>query len=138
MYNHLCKFGFKSRYCTNDAIVQLVDEIFYSFKKQQFTLGVFIDLSKRFDTLNHLNLLKKLKYGIPDKSLAWFESYLSNRNQYNEIDENSKTDLTYVTCSVSQGSIVGPRLFLVYVNDLTNGSRLLDTIKFADDTNLFR
>ena len=63
--------------------------------------------------------------------------YLSNRKQYIEIGENSKTDLKYVTCGVPQGSILGPLLFLVYVNDLPSGSRLLDPIMFADDTNLF-
>ena len=76
-------------------------------------------------------------YGITDKNLAWFESYLSNRKQYIEICENSKTDLKYVTCGVPQGSIIGPLLFLVYVNYLPNASRLLDPIMFADDTNLF-
>ena len=95
-------------------------------------------MSKAFDTVDHSILLKKLKlYGITDKNLAWFESYLSNRKQYIQIGENSKTDLKYVTCGVPQGSILGPLLFLVYVNDLPNASRLLDPIMFADDTNLF-
>ena len=76
-------------------------------------------------------------YGITDKNLAWFESYLSYIKQYIEIGENSKTDLKYVTCGVPQGSILEPLLFLVYVNDLPNASRLLDPIMFADDTNLF-
>ena len=121
----------------NDGIVQLVDKIFDSFEKEQFTLGVFIDLSKAFDIVDHSILLKKLKfYGITDKNLAWFESYLSNRKQYIEIGENSKTDLKYVTCGVPQGSILGRLLFLAYVNDLPNASRLLDPIMFADDTNL--
>ena len=149
MYNRLYKylkenilyekqFGFQCGHSTNDAIVQLVDKIFDSFEKEQFTLGVFIDLSKAFDTVDHSILLKKLKfYGITDKNLAWFESYLSNRKQYIEIGENSKTDLKYVTCGVPQESILGPLLFLVYVNDLPNASRLLDPIMFADDTNLF-
>ena len=95
-------------------------------------------MSRVFDTVDHSILLKKLKlYGITDKNLAWFESYLSNRNQYIQIGENSKTDLKYVTCGVPQRSILGPLLFLVYVNDLPNASRLLDPIMFADDTNLF-
>ena len=113
MYNRLYKylkennilyekqFGFQSGYSTNDAIIQLVDKIFYSFEKEQFTLGVFIDLSKVFDTVDHSILLKKLKfYGITDKNLAWFESCLSNRMLYIEIGEDSKTGLKYVTCGV--------------------------------------
>ena len=119
------------------AIVRLVDKIFDSFEKEQFTLGVFIDLPKAFDTVDHSILLKKLKlFGVTDKNLAWFQSYLSNRKQYIEIGENSKTDPKYVTCGVPQGSILGPLLFLVYVNGLPNAPRLLDPIMFADDTNL--
>ena len=76
-------------------------------------------------------------YSITDKNLHRFESYLCNRKQYIQIGENSKTDLKYVTCGVPQGSILGPLLFLVYVNDLPNASRLLDPIMFANDTNLF-
>ena len=94
MYNRLYKylkennilyekqFEFQSGYSTNDAIAQLVDKIFGSFEKEQFTLGVFIDLSKAFDTVDHSILLKKLKfYDITDKNLAWFKSYLSDRKQ---------------------------------------------------------
>ena len=91
-----------------------------------------------FDAVDHSILLKKLKlYGITDKNFAWFESYLSNRKQYIEIGENSKTDLKYVTCLVPQGSILEPLLFLVYVKDLPNASRLLDPIMFVDHTNIF-
>ena len=127
------RFSFQVGYSTSDAIVQLVDKIFDSFEKEQFTLGVFIDLSKAFDTVDHSILLKKLKiYGITGKNLAWFQSYLSDTNQCIEIGENSKTDRKYVTCGVPKDL-----LFLVYVNDLANASRSLDPIMFADDTNLF-
>ena len=150
MYNRLYKYlkennilyekqlGFQGGYSTRDAIVQLVDKTFDSFEKEQFTLEVFIDLSKAFDTVDRSILLKKLKlYGITDKNLAWFQSYLSNRKQYIEIGENSKTDPKYVTCGVPQGSFLGPLLFLVYDKDLQNASSLLDPILFADDTKLF-
>ena len=151
MYNRLYKyskennilyekqFGFQIRYSTNDATVLLVNKIFDSFEKEQFTLGVFIDLSKALDTVDLDSILQKnLKiYGISDKNLAWFESHLSNRKQYIEIGENSKTDLKYVTCGLHQGSILVPLRFLVYVNNLPNASRLLDPSMFADDTNLF-
>ena len=132
------QFGFQSGYFTNDAIVQLVDKIFDYFEKEQFTLEVFTDLSKPFDTVDHSIFLKKLKfYGITDKNLAWFESYLSNRKQYIQIGENSKTDFKYVTCGIPQRSVLGSLLFLVYINDLPTASRLLDLIMFANDTNLF-
>ena len=76
------KLGFQIRYSTNDAIVQLVYKICGSFEKGPFTLGVFIDLSKVFDGVEHFILLKKIElYGITDKNFAWFESYLSNRKQ---------------------------------------------------------
>ena len=76
-------------------------------------------------------------YGITDKILAWFESYLSNRRQYIQIGENRKTYVKYVTCGVLQGSILGPLLVLVSVNDLPSASSLSDPIMFDDDTTLF-
>ena len=101
----------------------------FFFEKEQFTLVVFIDLPKTFNTIDHSTLLKKLTlYSTTDKNVAWFESYLSNRKQYIQKDENSKKDLTYVTCVVTQGSILGPLLFLVYVNDLPNASCLLNQL----------
>ena len=126
------------RISTSDAFVQLFKQMFDSFEKDQLTLGVFIDLSKVFHTVDHSILLKKLKLcGITNKNLAWFQSYLSSRKQYIGIDESSKTDIKYVSCSVPQGSILGPLLFLVYVNKLSNACRSLDQIMFAHDTNLF-
>ena len=93
---------------------------------------------KAFDTGDHSILLRKLElYGITDRNYAWIASYLSNRLKYIQIDENSKTEYCVVKCGVPQGSILGPLLFLLYVNDLKNASSVLDPIMFADDTNLF-
>ena len=75
-------------------------------------------------------------YGITDRNYAWIKSYLSNRLQYIQIDENSRTEFCVVKCGVPQGSILGSLLFLLYVNDLKNASSVLDPIVFADDTNL--
>ena len=150
MYNRLQKylkdqnilydkqFGFRTGHSTEHAIAQLVDQIYEAFEKNEYTLGVFIDLSKAFDTVDHSILLKKLElYGITDRNYAWIKSYLSNRLQYIQIDENSRTEFCVVKCGVPQGSILGPLLFLLYVNDLKNASSVLDPIMFADDTNLF-
>ena len=94
------QFGFQRGY-SNNVIIQLFDKMFDFFEKEQFILGVFISLSKTFDTVDHSILLKKIKpYGIIEKSLTWFESYASSRNQYINIDESSKSDLIYVTFGV--------------------------------------
>ena len=132
------QFGFQTAHSTEHAIVQLVDQILESFEYNKYTLGVFIDLSKAFDTVDHSILLKKLElYGITDRNHPWFKNYLSNRKQFIQINNEENTELETITCGVSQGSILGPLLFLLYVNDLKNASNLLDPIMYADDTNLF-
>ena len=113
----------------------MVDQIYEAFEKNEYTLGVFIDLSKAFDTINHSILLRQLQlYGTTDRNYAWIESYLSNRLQYIQVDENCRTEYFVVKFGVPQGSILGPLLFLLYVNDLKNASSVLDTIMFADET----
>ena len=131
------QFGFKSGHSTNHAIIHLVHEIFKAFDENKFTLGVFIDLSKAFDTVDHNILLHKLKnYGVVNNNLLWFKIYLTNRKQYISFND-SKTDLATISCGVPQGSILGPLLFLIYLNDLSKFSNILNSILFADDTNLF-
>jgi hypothetical protein len=104
---------------------------------KNFSLGIFFDLSKAFDTVNHKILIKKLEYyGFRGVCNSWFLDYLSSRSQYVYF-KGQKSVALDVTCSVPQGSILGPLLFLLYINDLSMTSSVFKFILFADDTNVF-
>ena len=119
------------------ALIEFTNKISKVFENGELLLGVFLDLSKAFDCIDHCILFKKLEYyGIRGVTRDWFESYLSNRNQYTFID-NFKSDELPMRVGVPQGSVLGPLLFLIFINDLQFVSSRLFSILFADDTNLF-
>ena len=100
------------------------------------SLGIFLDLSKAFDTLSHDILLDKLyAYGIRGLGNSWIKNYLSGRKQYVSYN-NTNSAFNDIVCGVPQGSILGPLLFLLYINDLPLSSPSSHFIIFADDTNI--
>ena len=131
------QYGFRKGHSTVHALVELVDKIRNSVDKGEMTCGIFVDLSKAFDTVNHKILLSKLDhYGFRGKTNKLLESYLTNRKQYVQIG-NAKSKCKPITCGVPQGSVLGPLLFLIYINDLPNSCPDGNTRIFADDTTIF-
>ena len=114
-----------------------MDRVISALNDKFLPISIFMDLSKAFDTLDHDILLGKLRYyGINGTSLDWFRSYLSNRKQYVEIN-NERSSCLDIKTGVPQGSILGPLLFLIFMNDKPNVSQAFRFILYADDTNSF-
>ena len=130
----MCSFTKTSTYM---AIIEMFDKISAAIDNGEYPIGIFIDLSKAFDTINHSILLDKLEYyGIRGFALKWFESNLHSRQQYVFLDGASSVT-SHINCGVPQGSILGPLLFILYINDIAKCSDILRLILFADDTNIF-
>ena len=137
LYNH--QYGFRPGHNTNQPLVHILKHIYDGFNKEnsEFTIGIFLDLKKAFDTVEHSILLEKLShYGFRGITNTWFKNYLMDRTQYVSID-NVQSKVTSVSCGVPQGSVLGPILFLLYINDLPESTHFFSSL-FADDTCLFK
>ncbi len=131
------QYGFRKKHSTFHALAHATENIYRSLDKKLHTLGIFVDYSKAFDTVSHSILLDKLSiYGIKGNMLQLMNSYLSDRKQYVYYGGQSSS-LLDVKIGVPQGSVLGPLLFILFVNDISNVSDLAKFILFADDLNLF-
>ena len=134
LYKH--QYGFRKNHSTCMALIHLVDKIISAQEKGDFVCSIFLDFSKAFDTIDHSILLAKLhKYGIHMDAHKWLTNYISHRTQFVCI-KGCFSNKAQLHCGVPQGSILGPLLFLIYINDLCNISKIFSPIMFADDTTL--
>ena len=147
VYNQLLKYFTDNNFLTDQyrfrslhspvlASLELIDRVFQHLDTGQLPLSVFSELSKAFDTFNYLDLLNILKcYGISNTPLKWFESYLYGRQQFVDFD-GAASNTAMINTGVLQGSILGPLLFISYMNDIHMVSKNFSVILDADDANL--
>jgi len=112
------QFGFRKIFSTTLALIEVIDNLIQNMENGNTSVRVYLDLQKAFDTVNHQILLAKMNnYGVRGTVHDWFTSYLTNRKQHTVIGQ-SQSELQTITCGIPQGSVLGPLLFLMYVNDI--------------------
>ena len=135
LYKH--QFGFRKNHSTGLAIVEVTDFCYTNLDKNNYILGLFIDFQKAFDSIDIDILLVKLSnYGIRGIMFDWIKDYLKDRSQYTFVN-GIKSEVKNINYGVPQGSVLGPLLFLIYVNDLHRATLEASPKLFADDTNIF-
>ena len=131
------QFGFRINHSTSDAVFEFVDLCSSSLDQKLYTIAVFLDLSKAFDTVNKSIMLKKLEWlGLRGLVNEWFESYLSDRKMFVEINSHSSA-VKCLNIGLPQGAVTSPWLFSLYINDMHRASEKLKFVHFADDTTVY-
>ena len=129
------QFAFCNHHSTNHALISIKEKIRKNLDEGKFACSVFLGFQKAFDTVNHAILLAKLQhYGVKGVPVNWFKSYLEDCTQYTEVN-NTSSQIIPIKNVVAQGSVLGPLLFLIYVNDLHNVVQYSDINHFADYSN---
>ena len=132
----LNQYGFLKKHSTGFALIDVVDNIRNAIEKGEYALGIYLDLKKAFDTVNHKILLSKLDhYGFRGHVNKFIQSYLSDRKQFTIVN-NVPSNTRSINMGVPQGSVLGPLFFLIYINDITNCIVNDKTTLFADDTSI--
>lgn len=127
------QYGFRKNHSTTYLMLDLFDEIYDNKSKSHKPAIIFLDIKKAFDTVNHSILVKKLEYyGVQGTALKWFQNFLSGRYQCTKVGSRISSFLQ-ITCGVPQGSILGPLLFSIFINDIHNACNLSKPYLFADD-----
>ena len=128
--------GFRKQHSTETATLELVDTLLQTLDSGKLPISIFLDLSKAFDTLDHTILINKLKhYGISGTSLNWISNYLTDRQQFVQY-KGTMSNTRPILTGVPQGSVLGPLLFIIYINDIHCASNKFKSILYADDTTL--
>ena len=130
------QYGFRTEHSTEFSALELADRVITCMDHNETPINIYLDFSKAFDALYHEILFTKLQYyGIHGTSLELVKSYITNRKQYVEI-EDTKSKMLDISTGVPQGSILGPLLFIIYVNDFALSSEKFKCVMYADDTTL--